>query len=93
MDHLSEQLKLQKQIRELEKKNKQLEYDLSRADYLLGESILIFDQIKKRADCSGDSFTAVWCDSIITEIKKSLDLPRFGIDVITWNEIREDKDE
>jgi hypothetical protein len=91
MDHLTEQLKLKREIRELKKKNKQMEYDLSRAEYLIGETMIMLEQIEKRANSHADSFTALWCDDMLQTIRKTLDLPRFGVDLITWKQVKDTK--
>jgi hypothetical protein len=92
MSDFTKHMKLQKQINKLETKKKQLEYDLSRAEHLLGESMVVLDQISKRAAQNKDSFTVLWCDTMLSDIRKTLDLPRFGVDVITWKQIRDERE-
>jgi len=91
MDKLTEKLKLEREIRELKKQKEQLSYDLSRAEYLIGETMIMLNKISKRAEKSKDSFTVLWCDEMLSDIRKTLDLPRFGVDLITWKAVKEKK--
>lgn len=86
-----EVLKLKKELREEKHKNKQILYDLSRLEFLLGECIELLDKVGNRSKQQKDSFTAMWCETTIQDIRKTLDLPRFGVDLISWKQIKDTK--
>jgi len=83
--------RLNQTIRDLRTTNEQQNYDLSRVEFLLGECIELIKKVGNRAENEGDAFTHLWCEEMIFTVYKTLDLPRFGVDVISWRDIREDK--
>jgi hypothetical protein len=88
MDALDQILDLKKKLRKARHKNKQLVYDLSRIEYILAECIELLNKVGKRANQNKDSFTHLWCENMLIDIGKILDLPRFGVDTIDNNETK-----
>jgi len=78
-----EVINLKRELRRKRESNKKLNYDLGRMEYLLGECIVMMDKISNRALKNKDAFTTLWCETMVSDIRKVLDLPRFGVDVIT----------
>jgi len=91
MDNLDQVLNLKSSLRKARRCNEKLAYDLARADYLLGECIILMNKIGSRAESSKDSFTAMWCETMVSDIRKTLDQPRFGVDIITMKQVRDTK--